>query len=200
MKTTFTSTLVTVFLTTFFHSFAWAGNTIPPVRFSTLQAEPLNNSVSLIWNVAAEENLNGYVVERSTDGISFTQISFVPATGRDTYSFVDNKPSATAYYRIRSADASGKYTYSPIAIVNNERSLKAFPVPTIGLVTIQHDTAATGSLLTISSEDGRIIKSIVPATGAQEANIDLSSAKAGLYLVRYVNSKGDAETMKIVKQ
>lgn len=199
MKTNFTSSLIAVFLMASFHSVAGSANAMPPVRFSTLEARASNNSVTLVWNVAAEENLNGYNVEKSTDGISYSVISFVPANGRDSYSFVDNRPTAVAYYRIRSTDAIGKQNYSPIAIVKNEGSLKAFPIPAVNQVTIQHGTTA-GSLLTISSEDGRMIKSIVPAKGTQQTDIDLSSAKAGLYLVRYVNNNGDAETMKIVKQ
>jgi hypothetical protein len=78
--------------------------------------------------------------------------------------------------------------------------IKAFPTPFIKNVSIQHPTAVAGSAISISSEDGRIVKTIVPAIGTQQTDIDLSSSKAGLYLVRYSNGSGETETLKILKQ
>jgi Secretion system C-terminal sorting domain len=174
-----------------------------PVKFSTFEVTPSSTSVSLKWMVATEQNLSGYSVEKSADGRNFTNIGFVNAIGDDSYSFVDTKASATTYYRIKSVDVDGRFSYSTVAMVKAGKSiivLKAFPMPVIKTVSIQHGTAAAGSLITISSEDGRMIKSVNPAVGTQQTDIDLSSAKAGLYLVRFTNASGEAETLKIVKQ
>lgn len=174
-----------------------------PVKFSTFEATPSTSSVSLKWRVAAEDNMSGYSVEKSTDGRNFTKIGFVNAIGEDSYSFVDGKSSGTTYYRIKSLDVDGRYSYSTVAMVKAGKStivLKAFPMPVIKTVSIQHGTAVEGSLITISSEDGRVIKSITPAAGTQQTDVDLSSARAGLYLVRYTSGNGDVETLKIVKQ
>jgi len=124
-------------------------------------------------------------------------------TGQSTYSFVDTKPSTISYYRIKSIDANGRYTYSSIALVKAGKSmivLKAFPSPFTKNLSIQHATADPGSLITISAEDGRLIKSVAPITGTQQTDIDLSAAKAGLYLVRFKNGNGRTETLKILKQ
>lgn len=177
--------------------------TVLPVKFSSLDARATNSSVSLKWNVATEENLSGYNVERSADGSSFSKIGFVKAEGNNSYSFVDSKPSSISYYRIKSVDIDGRYAYSTVALVKGGKSmivLKAFPIPFIKNVSIQHPTAVAGSLITISSQDGRTIKSIVPAVGMQQTDVDLSLAKAGLYLVRFNNGNGEVETLKILKQ
>jgi hypothetical protein len=174
-----------------------------PVKFETLNAKWANKSVSLKWNVATEENLGGYQVESSADGRNYSKIGFVGATGASTYSFVDTKPSPITYYRIKSIDVDGRFGYSTVALVKSGKSiiiLKAFPTPFIKSLSIQHGTATAGSLITISSEDGRVIKSVVPAIGTQQTEVDLSSAKAGMYLVRYSNSNGEAETLKVLKQ
>ena len=174
-----------------------------PVKFSSLDARAANNAVSLKWNVATEENVNGYEIERSADGRNYSKIGFVAADGQSSYSFVDSKAISIAYYRIKSVDKDGKYGYSTIAMVKAGNSmivLKAFPTPFIKNVSIQHPSAAAGSSITVSSEDGRIVKSIVPAAGTQQTDIVLSSAKAGLYLVRYVSGSGEVETLKILKQ
>ncbi|HWI91941.1 MAG TPA: T9SS type A sorting domain-containing protein [Flavisolibacter sp.] len=174
-----------------------------PVKFQSLDARPVNSTVSLKWNVATEENLSGYSIERSTDGRSFSQIAFVGASGQSDYSFVDGKPTATAYYRIKSVDLNGRIGYSTVALVKSGKStivLKAFPSPVIKSVSIQHPTATAGTSISVSSADGRVMKTIIPAAGMQQTEIDLSGAKAGLYLVRYNSGSGESETLKVLKQ
>lgn len=174
-----------------------------PVGFSSLEAKTNNSSVSLKWNVGSEENVNGYEVESSTDGHKFSKIGFVDATGSRSYSFVDNKPASITYYRIKSVDIDGKYSYSTVVMVKGRSSaiiLRAFPSPFINELSVQHNTANARSLITINSEDGRIVKSIIPAIGSQQTDIDLSAAKSGLYLVRYSDGSGQIETLKIMKQ
>jgi hypothetical protein len=180
-----------------------AGNTILPVKFQSLEATPSSNSVTLKWMVAAEEHLSGYDVEKSIDGKNFSKIGFVSASNQPSYSFLDSKASATIYYRIRSVDLDGRYAFSTIALVKAGKSLivlNAYPSPFVNSFSLDHGTATTGSLITISSEDGRTIKTIVPTVGAQRTPVDLSAAKAGMYLVRFKNSNGDVETLKILKQ
>lgn len=179
-----------------------AGATLP-VKFQSLEAKQTNGAVSLNWLVAAEDNMSGYSVEKSTDGRNFSAIGFVNASGSNSYSFVDGKPLSVSYYRIKLVDVDGRYSYSTVAVVKNGGSsivLNAFPSPVISSFTIQHGTAGAGSLISVSSEDGRVVRSVVPATGTQETKIDLSSAKSGLYLVRYTTASGETQTLKILKQ
>jgi hypothetical protein len=186
-----------------FTSNVGAVNAPLPVKFSTLDARVANSSVSLKWMVATEENLAGYEIEKGADGRNFSKIGFVNASGESTYSFVDTKPSSITYYRIKSVDINGRYGYSSIALVKAGKAMiviKAFPTPFIKNISIQHPTADAGSIITISSADGRVVKSVVPAIGMQQTDIDLSSANAGLYLVHYKNGNGEVETLKILKQ
>jgi hypothetical protein len=177
--------------------------TILPVKFQTLEATPSNNSVSLKWMVATEENLSGYQVEKSFDGRNFSKVSFVNAANQNTYTFVDSKSAGTVYYRIKSIDIDGKYAFSTIALVKAGKSLivlNAYPSPFVNSFSLDHGTATAGSFITISGQDGRAIKTIVPTVGSQRTSVDLSAAQAGIYLVRYKNSNGEVETLKILKQ
>lgn len=180
-----------------------AAQIVLPVKFSGFDAKPSSNSVSLTWSVGAEENVSGYAVQKSVDGKSFSDIGFVNASGRSSYNYLDTKVGASVYYRIKSVDADGKYSYSTVLLVRGASTavlLKAFPTPAVKDVTIQHATATASSLLTISAEDGRVVKSIVPSKGAQQTVVNLSSEKAGLYLIRYDDGNGQVETLKILKQ
>jgi hypothetical protein len=174
-----------------------------PVKLSSLDAKTVNNSISLKWDVATESNVTGYEVERSSDGIEYSKIGLVNATGQPSYSFLDTRPLTIAYYRVKSIDVDGRYTYSSIALVKEGKStivLKAFPTPFTKIVSVQHPTAGAASLISITSEDGRLIKSVLPIRGTQQTDIDLSTAKAGLYLIRFISEDGRSETVKILKQ
>jgi hypothetical protein len=173
-----------------------------PVRFSSFNAKSMSGGVALTWNVEAEENLSGYVIERSQDGRSFSKIGYVDAASQRSYSFTDNRPLASAYYRIKSVDADGKYMYSTTLSLRGGNAsvlLKAF-MSGQNTLTVQHDAALSGTRISISSADGRLIKSLAPVSGSQQTTTDLSSAKAGLYLVRFDNGTGAAVTLKVIKQ
>jgi hypothetical protein len=179
------------------------GGAALPVKFQTFEATPSSNSVSLKWMVATEENLSGYEIEKSFDGRNFSKLSFVNAVNQSTYTFVDSKSSGTVYYRIKSIDVDGRYAFSTIALIKAGKSmimLNAFPSPFVSSFSLDHGTATAGSLITISGQDGRAIKTIIPAVGSQRTPVDLSAAKAGMYLVRYKNGNGEVETLKILKQ
>jgi hypothetical protein len=174
-----------------------------PVKLSSLDAKTVNNSISLKWDVATESNVTGYEVERSSDGIEYSKIGLVNATAQASYSFIDTRPLTIAYYRIKSIDVDGRYTYSSIALVKEGKSmiiLKAFPTPFTKTVSVQHATAGAGSLITVSSQDGRLVKSVLPVQGTQQTDIDLSGTTAGIYLLRFVDSNGSSQTLKILKK
>lgn len=179
-----------------------AATSILPVKFSALDARMSNNTVSLKWTVGTEDNVSGYEIEKSTDGRSFSKIGFVNAAGQSSYTFVDAKPSPISYYRIKSVDANGKYAYSTVTLVKGGKSmivLKAF-FPNANSLSIQHATATGGSLINISAEDGRLIKAVAPVAGTQQTEVNLSTAKPGLYVIRFSNGDGLVETLKILKQ
>lgn len=80
------------------------------VKVIDLVAAPdaAGSSVQLDWKTATESNTDYAVVERSTDGVNFTEISSqLPAQGTSTdttaYAYTDNSPvmGYTNYYRIK---------------------------------------------------------------------------------------------------
>jgi hypothetical protein len=181
-----------------------AGASLPlPVKFTSFEAKAVLEGVDLNWSVGVEDNVKGYEVEKSTDEKNFSTISFVPAAGQSSYSFVDAQPAAITYYRIKSVDLDGKPGYSAIVSVKSGQSsvvLRAFPTPVRKDLTIQHNAATVSTRISISSIDGRLIQSIMPVVGSQQTTVDLSAARAGLYIVRFDNGTGGVETLKVMKQ
>lgn len=180
-----------------------ASATALPVRISSISVSKDANGAKLSWNVDTEENVANYQIERSADGTNFAKIGSVTAAGRVTYSFNDNAPLTEGYYRVKAVDHDGKYGLSTIVKLKGGKSgivLRAYPSPAQNNVTIQHGTAASASRISISSQDGRLVKSIIPSAGAQQTSVDLSAMQAGMYLVRFDAGNGEVETLKIVKQ
>jgi hypothetical protein len=174
-----------------------------PVKFSSFGAKAVLEGVDLNWMVGIEDQLKGYEVEKSTDEKNFSTISFVPASGQSSYSFMDAQPAAVTYYRIKSVDLDGKFGYSAIVSVKSGQTsvvLRAFPTPVRKDLTIQHNAATVSTRISISSIDGRLIQTIMPLTGSQQTTVDLSSARAGLYIVRFESGTGDVQTLKVMKQ
>lgn len=173
-----------------------------PVTFVGFGARKTEAGIELIWNVAEERDVQSYSVERSATGRDFTKLGEVAATNSTAYSFIDNQPvNGAAYYRIKEVDIDGKFKYSTIVKLNLNRSisLRAYPSPSNGLVTIEHSMTAKGTL-SITTTDGLLVKQIDVKPGLNQTIINVSNLKAGLYIVRFVNGSGQAETTKLVKE
>jgi hypothetical protein len=175
-----------------------------PVTFISFNAEKLSSNTKLTWKVGTEENLKGYEIEKSTDGRQFTSIGFVQANGQSTYTFSDAQISQGAvFYRIRNVDNDGQFKYSNILSLKNGTSslvLKAFPLPVVNNLTIQHEAIFNNGTINITSSDGRIVRRIIPAAGSLETVVNLSALKSGIYILHFDSGNGKLQSMKFMKQ
>lgn len=175
-----------------------------PVNYTGFTARKVSKGTQLNWNVSDEYNVSRYEVMKGTNAGDLKTIGIVFAGEQSAYTFVDEQPSAgVSFYRIRSVDIDGKFKFSTVISFANGKSaalLRAYPMPARDQVTLQHGTIDGKAQITISSEDGRIVKRQVPATGSMLTPIDLSGLKAGLYLLRLEYSNGEVATLKVVKQ
>jgi len=90
----------------------------------TLSASKQQEHVNLTWKTIWEANTQTCVIERSTNGQTFTRIAEMPAVGNSNnghqYYFIDrNVPAGSLYYRIRVMDKDDKSLTSNIAVVSS---------------------------------------------------------------------------------
>jgi hypothetical protein len=83
-----------------------------------------SNTVTLQWSTASEVNNNYFTIQRSTDGVHFTDVKDVPGAGNsgvvNLYNAEDNDAlDGVSYYRIKQTDFDGHSTYSPIVDVTS---------------------------------------------------------------------------------
>jgi hypothetical protein len=179
-----------------------SNSTILPVRFVRMRAKRESGSVLISWNVAEEQSLSGYEVEKSLDGVIYTKIGFVDASSLSQYSFSDLSVLSLAYYRIKSVGLDGKFAYSMIIKVTKENStipLSVFPVPAQGEVWIEHPTANKGSFINLVSMSGKIVVRIAVHPGTQQSKMQLTSLSAGVYSLQFDDGKGNVQMTKMIK-
>jgi rhamnogalacturonan endolyase len=86
----------------------------PPAAPSSLTATAVSSSrIDLSWTDDSSDE-DGFKIERSTDGTSFTQIATVGANVT-TYSDTGLSASTTYYYRVRAHNSAGDSSYSNTA-------------------------------------------------------------------------------------
>jgi len=99
-----------------------------PSSFTAVRNSNNINRVVLKWSTETETNLSHFIVERSSDGINFSDAALVFAYGNTTsksdYVFADNISkiqSEAIYYRISSIGADGKTRQSDIQVIHTGR-------------------------------------------------------------------------------
>lgn len=123
-----------------------------PLKMLSFTAERRSGTSYLKWTTVNEENVSHFDVQRSYDGALYSTIGNVPARNSgslENYNFEDHDPlRGLAYYRIKSVDIDGKFSYSRIAIVSEfDLQSSGFVVlnPVHTGITILNKTGIEGS-------------------------------------------------------
>ncbi len=116
---------VAVPATEFFPDWTLASFLIPlPVSLVDLSATCENYNTTLHWTTAEEQNSSYYTIDKSIDGLNFTELAKVNAIGNSmqntTYSYVDIEPKeGLSYYRLSQTDKNGSRTMFEKILVSN---------------------------------------------------------------------------------
>jgi hypothetical protein len=185
-----------------------------PVKLAYFSAQLNNSKVDLKWQTATEVNLNYFVVEKSTDGINFSEAGLVFAKGNSTektnYSLPDNistVQSGVIYYRLRSVDNDGKSQLSETRIIRINGagkasvSILAYPNPAISELRITIPAGLQNKKLSyeIVTLNGQTVKRSESASSSQTETLNITMLSPGMYVVR-VSCEGQIAQQKIIKQ
>lgn len=184
-----------------FSTFFFAKNNfaILPLSLLSFDAKKDNDKVLVSWKTENEISLQRYEVERSTDGISFTRLADQMPRGGTTnvYTVTDDYPvPGINYYRLKSIDKDGRYTYSKIARVdfNKNNTISISPNPASDEMVIRSGGKISGIIL--FDINGRIVKQFSPVAGDR---YNISGIRPGIYVVK-VFSERETNTARLVIQ
>ncbi len=163
-----------------------------PVKLTHFSARPEGQSARLSWETSWEEGNSHFEVQRSTEGLNFETIGFVPGGNNSTaliaYSFVDESPNtANNYYRLKQHDFNGTFAFSEIVRVWVEAPLAEYRLSpshlTSSTTLIINAPSPETYLLTIIDQSGKLIRYIHP--NSRETTIYRKQLPApGLYFYR----------------
>jgi hypothetical protein len=180
-----------------------------PVTFTKFTAQKTGAGVAIKWTVAEVINHDYFSIERSTDGIQFTEINRnnenINGQGNRSFSINDINlpPAAILYYRIRQCDIGGvcKYTEVKTVRVDEKNKFVLYPVPAGNSVNILY-TSTNANAVTINIVDqhgGVMINEIRKVTtGVNNIQLDITKLAKGNYIVT-VNDGKEKLTEKLIK-
>ena len=176
-----------------------------PTRFINLtgQLKP-NNTIKLNWETAADSDHDYFVIEKSSDGISFSETG---RTAGQQLSFIDINPfNGNNYYRVKAVDRNGQFSYSRVINISYkpvELLMTFYPNPVSNELNLRVKTFNPDNItICITDITGQIFYN--QRVFANEINRDIKintgSWPAKLYIIKAVNSKNEVlATEKVVR-
>jgi len=168
-----------------------------PVTFIDVRGVRQNRDILVSWDVANEENIGHYEVERSADGSSFGKVHEEVATGSSSYHC----------YRIRAVGTGGDIKYSNIVKVSAGRGkslISVYPNPikedAVLYADFQNEEAGKYRMQLLN-DLGQVVmtKEIEHQGGSSVYSIRLNPQMAhGHYMLQIVRNKDVKFTFKVV--
>jgi hypothetical protein len=182
-----------------------------PLDFLSFTAKLEGKKTLLLWTTTDEINTNYFVVERSTDGQTFTPITTVPALdpantrSDNAYQATDSLPlPGTDYYRIQEIDRNSQAIYSPIVSVKIGEGLSCmvYPNPAVDeLHIVINSNGNTQATIVIYDLRGQLItsKPIQLAPGQNQFTLNITDKPKGMYIMKIIGLDG-LPTYSILKK
>lgn len=171
-----------------------------PVELVSFNATSTGTGIILDWMTASELNNRGFSVEKSLDGLNYSEIGFVAGNGTSAlvnrYSYTDaNAGAAVVYYRLKQIDFDGTYSYSSVVKVETSSVPSVFaldqnyPNPFNPSTTISFTVDKEGiANLTVYSVSGEMVATLFneSAKPGQRYNLQFkaSDLPSGIYFYR----------------
>jgi hypothetical protein len=164
-----------------------------PIKIKSFTAQAQSdNSVLLRWVSVFEANSSKFVIQKSLDGRSFSDVGEVKAAGNSAstlnYTFNDRQLlNGGAYYRLKLMDLDGTVDYTKIVYINNGdvmfTNLSVFPNPFRSEVQLKGVTTADVNRKNIKVYNTMGSEVNYRVVGGNSIIIDPSVPK-GVYILR----------------
>ena len=185
-----------------------------PVSLVNFTASLQQQSVLLNWITTNEINTARFSVERSTDGIHFSEAGATTALGnsasQQAYQFNDvgalQAGSSVLYYRLKTIDKDGNYSYSSVLTVqlqNGVFTFKLSPNPVRNQLTVNFSTGNASHIsLRITDANGKqVYQQTYQSSQGSSVQQIINAAKfaKGTYFIQLITDK-ETKTLRFIKQ
>jgi hypothetical protein len=191
---------------------AVGGSNPLPVELTSFNARVVDRQVRLSWTTATEVENDYFSIERSSDGLEFSQIGQLKGNGTSfeekTYAYTDIEPlTVRTYYRLRQVDYDKTSTLSRIVAVDPPGSVPeiiAYPNPVSNetfTVAFHGFAAGQSTLLRITDLAGRVLhhtEVVTDDSGRAEISLPRPPA-SGFYLISVLSAEGQQHQKIVVR-
>lgn len=163
-----------------------------PIELIYFTATINDSDIELNWETASENNNSGFEVQKSTDGINFTTISWINGNGTTSsindYSYTDLKSlnSDVIYYRFKQLDNNGEFKFSQIVCVQNKSQIEVDMSCTDKNITIEFNNITNNETIEIQifSSTGVILyNNTIEMSSTSDKNIIIPMDDKGLHII-----------------
>jgi len=182
------------------------GNKVLPVELLSFEAEAVAKKIELKWITGSEENSDRFVIEHSTDALTFVELGTEAAAGYSTtqevYNYEHEHPvSGINYYRLRQLDFDGAEELSDIRAVKFIQKDLFQIRQSADFSSIEVDfregLKSKGDLR-VFDLSGRLINRFGLERSVENKSIDISNYEIGHYVLQ-VESGGESLVKPFVK-
>ena len=182
-----------------------------PLHLLSFSGKRAGKDVVLDWATADEKNIQGFVMERSTDAATFAPLGTTAARNSaaqtNTYRYTDATAgdAAKLYYRLKMLELDGSFSYSNVITVAGDAAAtrySIYPNPAPGdEIFIRTTGAAAGDLhITVRDMTGKkLYQTTVAAASTGLVPVNVKALPAGVYMVQ-ISDNNTSEQIRMVRQ
>jgi ELWxxDGT repeat protein len=169
-----------------------------------------SNDALLKWSTTQEVNSKDFIIQRSFNGTSFTDVSGVSAAGTSSikrnYNFTDvgitSSGKSVVYYRLNSRDKDGKTTLSKVISLNlkksNKWNVQIVTNPVRNNLNLMITGVQENVQFTITDMSGKALYKSIPSKANGQVTIPTIILQAGVYVL-VSESNNERKTVMFVK-
>jgi hypothetical protein len=174
-----------------------------PLKLFSFEATKQSGKALLSWKTENDINTAKFIIERSTDGRTYTGIDTITTSsnnGAGQYDFIDEQPLVRInYYRLKIVQRDGAYSYSVVRKLdfsNNNDDILIYPNP-VKNATIYISASADCKNALLYDVSGKLVKNFV--LQGRNNTIDIAGIANGIYQLKII-SANSVHTEKILVQ
>ena len=159
------------------------------LQFTNFNATLTGSNASLTWQVAQENNVLKYQIERSLNGAYFTTIATINknTANNGIYTFTDvNITAKKYYYRVKAIDNANVLKYSTTRMVafNTASNIGISPNPATNAIAIALNNIAKAKIEIFNINGSLYYRQTIAATVVQ---VNVAKWASGTYTVKVTN-------------
>jgi murein DD-endopeptidase MepM/ murein hydrolase activator NlpD len=182
-------------------------NTTLPLTLISFAGKNSGGKAELTWETEEELNIEGFIVECSLDGTSFSRqlpkVNGKNSGGRNRYTTVDEKPCrGNNYYRLKILDKNGSVRYSQVIKIefrDAKLQIVVGPVPFKNQLSINIAGEFDKIRLSVFNSSGQVVNTRELSSTQGTTILNTSNLPAGVYVITIEENNQVVERKKLLK-